>query len=80
MTLKDLLRERGLKQTWVAGRLGLDEARFSDMVRGRRGLPVEKIGQLAALLGAEIAVVVEAAAASVQQIDDAAVARRGERA
>lgn len=66
MNLKAMIRERGLTQRWVADRLGLDEARFGDVVRGRKRLPIEKIELLAALFGVEIAVVVQAAAASVR--------------
>jgi predicted XRE-type DNA-binding protein len=50
MDLQDLIRERGLKQGWIAERLGILEPRFSLMVRGKISIPADKIRPLAALL------------------------------
>ena len=68
MSLQTMLRDRGLKQVWVAKRLGLDDSSFSAMLRGERRLPVEKIEPLAELLQLPVSDVVEAASALMRGI------------
>lgn len=50
MTLKAMFAERGLKQNWIAGRLGVTQSHFSEMVRGIKSVPVEIVLPLAAML------------------------------
>jgi plasmid maintenance system antidote protein VapI len=51
MNIQALMRERGLKQWWIAERLDMDETLLSRMFTGRRHFPDEKVGPLAKLLG-----------------------------
>ena len=49
-TLKQIIRESGLRQRWIAEQLGLSDSALSDFVRGVRDIPLDKIPPLAALL------------------------------
>jgi transcriptional regulator with XRE-family HTH domain len=53
MSIKDLIRERGLKQNWLAERIGLSQGRFNAIVNVKRNLPSDRVSLLAALLGVE---------------------------
>jgi len=61
MTLHEMIRARGLKQRWIAEQLGVGDAHFSEMVRGIKRVPIEKVEPLAKLLQVEVAEVVRAA-------------------
>jgi len=62
MNLRQIIVDRGLKQKWVAGQIGITESHFSEVVRGIRKLPLEKVEPLAVLLKVSIEDVVRAAA------------------
>lgn len=47
MTLKQLILETGLKQNWIADKIGMSQSHFSEAVRGVKGVPVEKVRSLA---------------------------------
>lgn len=61
MTIQDMIRDRGLKQGWIAEQIGIGDAHFSEMARGLKRVPLEIVEPLARLLGVEIADVVRAA-------------------
>lgn len=46
-----MIRQRGLKQYWVATEIGLTESYFSHILTGRRAFPPDKLGPLAKVLG-----------------------------
>ena len=50
MNLQQIIRDRGLKQYWVAEQLGILAPRFSYMLRGDIAFPDDKIGELAKML------------------------------
>ena len=50
MSLKTMVAERGLKQNWVASRLGVSQSHFSEMIRGLKSVPVEVVLPLAEIL------------------------------
>jgi transcriptional regulator with XRE-family HTH domain len=50
MRLRELIRERGLKQTWVAENIGISEERLSMILAGKRTLPLEALRPLATVL------------------------------
>ena len=50
MSLKQIIRERGLKQNWIASQLGILAPRFSYMARGALPFPDDKIKDLAKVL------------------------------
>ena len=49
-----MIRERGLKQAWIAGQIGIREPEFSLMVRGKKPLPEGKLSALAKLLRVKV--------------------------
>lgn len=51
MDIRQIIREKGLKQSWVAGQVGVSEPRFSLMMTGRRPVPDDLVPRLAATLG-----------------------------
>jgi plasmid maintenance system antidote protein VapI len=51
MSIRDLIRQSGYKQYWVAERIGLTEQGFSRMMTGRDPFPDDKKLPLARLLG-----------------------------
>ena len=61
MKLRQIIRERGLKQNWIAEKIGIPESHFSEVVRGKRRMPLEKVVPLAELLQIPIEDVVRAA-------------------
>lgn len=52
--------KRGLKRKYVASRLGMTEARFSDLVNGRRQIRVEEALILADMFDLEVEEVIQA--------------------
>lgn len=50
MNLQDAIQGKGLKQGWVAARLGIRKDSFSRMVHGETRFPIEKVTTLAGLL------------------------------
>jgi Helix-turn-helix domain len=50
MALKDLIRDCGMKQGWLAGQLGYSVGGFAVICQGRRNLPIDKLRALAELL------------------------------
>jgi predicted XRE-type DNA-binding protein len=61
MNIRQMIRERGLKQAWVASQIGIGEAHFSEIARGIKRLPIEKAQPLADVLQVPVADVVRAA-------------------
>jgi len=55
----DEIKKRGLKQNYVASRIGIDQNRFSDMVNGRRQIRVEEALILADMFDLEIEEVIQ---------------------
>lgn len=45
-----MIRERGLRQNWVADQLGMGQGHFSEIVRGIKPFPSEKIEELAGII------------------------------
>jgi predicted XRE-type DNA-binding protein len=50
MDLQGMIRDRGLKQAWIAAQIGLPEPLFSKIVRGMISLPSGKVRPLARIL------------------------------
>ena len=50
MNLQTVIRERGLKQRWIARHIGLSDNQFSRMMLGLTAIPPDKIGPIAKLL------------------------------
>ena len=50
MDLRQTIRERGLKQRWIAHQIGLSDSLFSNILSGLAVLPDDKVGELAKLL------------------------------
>ena len=53
------IEKRGLKKGFVARKIGVTEARFSDLINGRRRLQVEEALILADLFGLDVDEVIE---------------------
>jgi plasmid maintenance system antidote protein VapI len=53
------IKKRGLKQNFVASRIGIDQNRFSDMVNGRRQIRVEEALILADMFGLDVDEVIQ---------------------
>jgi hypothetical protein len=51
MSLKTMIRDKGLRQGWVAHKLDMDDSTFSLIVGGKKALPDHKVAPLAILLG-----------------------------
>lgn len=64
--LEHMIRERGLKKTWIAERIGVSGPYFSHMLRGRMPIPPEKIGPLARVLRYPIPEVRKAASVTAE--------------
>jgi plasmid maintenance system antidote protein VapI len=47
MNIRDMLRERGLKQEWVAQQIGIHPVTFSRIINGKAPLPDDKVRPLA---------------------------------
>jgi len=47
MDIRDMIRERGLKQEWVANQVGIHPVAFSRMLGGKHPIPPEKARALA---------------------------------
>ena len=60
MDLKDMIRERGLKQKWVAAQIDVLPPQFSRMVNGEVPFPRDKVTSLARVLRYTVAMVNEA--------------------
>jgi plasmid maintenance system antidote protein VapI len=54
------IKKRGLKQNYVASRIGIDQNRFSDMVCGRRQIRVEEALILADMFDLEVEDIIKA--------------------
>lgn len=52
--IKDIIKNKGLKQSFVAGQAGLTSQSFSDILNSRKLLRVEHLPELADALGVEI--------------------------
>lgn len=52
--IKHIIREKGLKQIFVAEKAGLDSKQFSDILNGRRALRVEYLNPIADALGVDV--------------------------
>jgi plasmid maintenance system antidote protein VapI len=50
MTLQFLIRERGLKQWWIASQLGISAPQFTRMLQGKIAIPPDKFGAIARIL------------------------------
>lgn len=46
-----MIRDKGLRQGWLAHKIDMDDSTFSLIVGGKKALPYHKVDQLAALLG-----------------------------
>ena len=62
MNLKQIIKEHGRTQRWVAKKLGLREDTFSRIVLGKQPLPAGKVEPLAQVLGVSIKDVLRAIA------------------
>ena len=60
MNLHSLIRDNGLRQSWVADQLGMPVSSFHDVCRGRRSLPAEKLRSLAELMRLPVDLVAQA--------------------
>lgn len=58
-TVVDEIEKRGMKKGFVARKIGVTEARFSDLINGRRRLQVEEALILADLFGLDVDEVIE---------------------
>jgi transcriptional regulator with XRE-family HTH domain len=61
MTLKDMIRSRGIKANWLADRIGITKYSLSRAMNGHRPLPAAKIMALAEVLGVPFEDVFQAA-------------------
>lgn len=52
--IKDIIKNKGLKQSFVAGQAGLTSQSFSDILNNRKLLRVEHLPELADALGVEV--------------------------
>lgn len=52
--IKKLIKNKGLKQSFVAKQVGFNSQSFSDILNGRKLLRVEHLPELADALGVEI--------------------------
>lgn len=59
MDIQALIRERGLKQNWIADQLGISAPYFSLILSGRRPLPEVFIKPLAKLLRVRVSDMVQ---------------------
>jgi plasmid maintenance system antidote protein VapI len=64
MNIRDMIRERGLLQKWVAREIGIEPSAFSLMVNGEKPIPPDKISPLAKALRFPVKAVREAAGVS----------------
>ena len=55
MDIKALAQERGLKLVWLAEQIGVPQARFSEMVNGKKPFPDDKLPRLARALRVSVA-------------------------
>ena len=52
--LKKWIKSQGVKQKWLAEKLGVSESMLSNFLAGRRKLSLETLGQLQKITGIEI--------------------------
>lgn len=52
--IRRLIKERGLKQTFVAEQAGMTDQQLTDILRGRKLLRVEHLAPLARVLGVSV--------------------------
>ena len=60
MKLKQIIREQGRTQRWVASELGIHEDALSRMLTEKQAFPVDKVQSLADLLGMPVIEVLQA--------------------
>lgn len=51
MSLKTIIRDKGLRQGWIAHQMDMDDSTFSMIVNGKKPLPPDKVAHMARLLG-----------------------------
>jgi transcriptional regulator with XRE-family HTH domain len=49
--LRQVIDERGIKQTWVAGRAGISPTTLNSILEGRRNPRAENVAKIALALG-----------------------------
>jgi predicted transcriptional regulator len=59
MDLRARIRERGLKQSWVADQIGVSRPSLSVYLSGKSPLPIDKLRPLAEALGLAVDVVLD---------------------
>jgi hypothetical protein len=64
MNIREMIRERGLRNGWVAREAGIHPTAFSRMLSGERPFPPDKISPLAKALRFPVKAVREAAGVS----------------
>ena len=57
--IKEVLEEKGIKQTWLAEKLGKSFSIVNAYVRNRRQPSLETLFQLAEILGVEVEVLIK---------------------
>jgi len=57
--ISEEIKKRGLKQNYVASRIGIDQNRFSDLVNGRRQIRVEEALILADMFDLDVEDVIQ---------------------
>lgn len=70
VTLKQIVRDSGLRQNWIAEQLEMPNSTVSDFVRGIRDIPLDKIPRFAALLNISVDELVAAYLASQKDKPD----------
>jgi plasmid maintenance system antidote protein VapI len=60
MSLKTMIRDKGLRQGWLAHKMDMDDSTFSLIVSGKKALPEDKVAPLARLLGVPSRAVLDA--------------------
>ncbi len=68
-TLRSLVAERGLRQDWVAGQLGVSEAMISKWMRGIAPLPITQVHPLAEVFGVSTETIVTAAVRTRERVE-----------
>lgn len=65
MTLRTMIRERGLKQSWLANRLGIEPAQFSRILDGKNEMPTRAVLPIADILQVDAMEILKALKANV---------------
>lgn len=72
MKFQAVIQEKGLKQAWLADRLGIRKDSFSRMVRGETRFPIEKVHDLARALAMTVEEVVVVLSETATESESAA--------